>query len=128
MAILLMINLKGGVAKTTNAVAIAEGLASQGYRTLLVDADHQCMAGELLLGEKRQLECERKRTSLYDLLAAMLDEDFEPRRFPSFVSAKGSNIGGAWPSCGCSPAPSAWTTSPPTWPRPGAGTGPPPSS
>ena len=49
MSILLFVNLKGGVAKTTNAVAVAECLADSGYRTLLIDADHQCMSGELLL-------------------------------------------------------------------------------
>jgi len=43
MPILLLINLKGGVAKTTNAVAIAACLAAAGLRTLLIDADHQCM-------------------------------------------------------------------------------------
>ena len=41
MPIVLLVNLKGGVAKTTNAVAIAECLASEGHRTLLIDADHQ---------------------------------------------------------------------------------------
>lgn len=38
MSILLFVNLKGGVSKTTNAVAVAECLADQGYRTLLIDA------------------------------------------------------------------------------------------
>ena len=42
MAIVMMINLKGGVAKTTSAVAIAECMADNGYRTLVIDADHQC--------------------------------------------------------------------------------------
>ncbi len=37
------LNLKGGLAKTTKAVAVAECLADSGYRTLLIDADHQCM-------------------------------------------------------------------------------------
>ncbi len=53
MSIMLFVNLKGGVAKTANAVAVAECLAESGYRTLLIDADHQCMAGELLIGEER---------------------------------------------------------------------------
>lgn len=46
MAVILFPNLKGGVAKTTNAVAVAECLASQGKRTLVIDADHQCTASE----------------------------------------------------------------------------------
>lgn len=94
MPIIILSNLKGGVAKTTSSVAIAECLASKGYRTLLVDADHQCMAGELLLGEDRQLRCERGRRTLHDLLAAMLDDEFTAEQFPAFVTPKASNIGG----------------------------------
>lgn len=94
MSIMMLINLKGGVAKTTSAVAIAECLASEGHRTLLIDADHQCMAGELLLGEERQLKCERTKRNLHDLLAAMLDDEFTPSQFESYVTRKASNIDG----------------------------------
>ncbi|HYE20833.1 MAG TPA: AAA family ATPase [Tepidisphaeraceae bacterium] len=94
MPVIILSNLKGGVAKTTSAVAIAECLASRGKRTLLIDADHQCMSGELLLGEGRQLRCENTRRTLHDLLAAMLDEEFSPDRFGAFVADRASNIGG----------------------------------
>jgi chromosome partitioning protein len=93
MSILLFVNLKGGVAKTTNAVAVAECLADSGYRTLLIDADHQCMSGEMLLGESRLLKCESKGFTLHDLLAAMLDDDFRPEQFPPYVVPKASDIG-----------------------------------
>lgn len=94
MSVLMLINLKGGVAKTTSAVAIAECLATEGHRTLLIDADHQSMSGELLLGEERQLRCERTKRNLHDLLAAMLDPEFTPAQFEGFVTRKASNIGG----------------------------------
>lgn len=94
MSVIMIINLKGGVAKTTSAVAIAECLASAGHRTLLIDADHQCMSGELLLGEERQLRCEKTKRNLHDLLAAMLDPEFIPSQFESFVTRKASNIEG----------------------------------
>jgi chromosome partitioning protein len=55
MPIIPVLNLKGGVAKTVTTVALAECFASHGHRVLLVDADHQCMAGELALGESRLL-------------------------------------------------------------------------
>lgn len=93
MSILLFVNLKGGVAKTTNAVAVAECLADLGYRTLLIDADHQCMSGELLLGESRLLHCERRKITLHDLLASMLDDEFAPEQFPAYVVPKASDIG-----------------------------------
>jgi cellulose biosynthesis protein BcsQ len=56
MPILLMVNLKDGVTKTTNTVAVAKCFAKSGLPTLIVDADRQCMAGELLLGENHRAE------------------------------------------------------------------------
>src|SRR3954452_2606126 len=93
MSILLFVNLKGGVAKTTNAVAVAECLADSGYRTLLIDTDHQCMSGELLLGESRLLKCEAKKITLHDMMAAMLDDEFKPIQLPYYVVKNVSDIG-----------------------------------
>jgi chromosome partitioning protein len=76
MAIISFINLKGGVAKTTNAVAVAECLATSGYRTLLIDADHQCSASEMLLGMRRLMGSEKRGATLHDLLRDMLRDDF----------------------------------------------------
>ncbi|MHC5540064.1 ParA family protein [Singulisphaera rosea] len=103
MSILLFVNLKGGVAKTTNAVAVAECLAESGYRTLLIDADHQCMSGELLLGESRLLNSERKKSTLHDMLAAMLDDEFRSSQFPHYVISKVSDIGGGIPKLSAIP-------------------------
>lgn len=94
MSIILFVNLKGGVAKTTNAVAVAECLADEGYRTLLIDADHQCMAGELLLGEDRLLRCESRKITLHDMMAAMLDDDFQAEQLPYYAVSKVSDIDG----------------------------------
>jgi chromosome partitioning protein len=98
MTTLLMINLKGGVAKTTNTVALAECFASQGLRTLVIDADHQCMSSVLLLGGVRLLRAERTRSTLHDLLAAMLDDDFEPGQCARHVLPSASNIDGGIPN------------------------------
>src|SRR6266511_1140557 len=98
VSILLFVNLKGGVAKTINAVAVAECLADSGYRTLLIDADHQCMSGELLLGESRLLKCEGKKITLHDMLAAMLDDEFKPAQLPYYGTENASDIGGGLPN------------------------------
>ena len=74
------IKLPAPVAKTTSAVAVAECFASQGHRTLLIDADHQCMAGELLLDESRLLRADKAKKTLHDLMSAMLDDDFGPEQ------------------------------------------------
>jgi chromosome partitioning protein len=103
MSILLFVNLKGGVAKTTNAVAVAECLAESGYRVLLIDADHQCMSGELLLGESRLLNCERRKITLHDMLAAILDDDFTPEQIPGYVVENASDIDGGLPTLSVMP-------------------------
>jgi chromosome partitioning protein len=92
MAIFPFINLKGGVAKTTNAIAVAEAFASRGRRVLVVDADHQCTASEILLGESRMLAAERDRRTLHDLLCEMFDVDFSVDQFAGFVHDHASNV------------------------------------
>lgn len=94
MPIVLFANLKGGVAKTTSAVAVAECLAASGKPTLLIDADHQCTSSELLLGESRLENLERKRQTFHDLLGKMLRPDFDETQFDRYVADKASNIAG----------------------------------
>lgn len=43
-------NQKGGVGKTTSAIAFAAGLAKKGYRTLLVDVDDSNPSATKFLG------------------------------------------------------------------------------
>jgi chromosome partitioning protein len=48
MKVITLLNEKGGVGKTTLATHIAAGLAIQGQRVLLIDADPQGHCGELM--------------------------------------------------------------------------------
>lgn len=92
MPIILFLNLKGGVAKTTTAVAVAECLAEMGKRTLLIDADHQCTAGLLVLGKDGMKSVESGRSTLHDLLAAMLEDRFAIDDTNRFIVPKASRV------------------------------------
>lgn len=48
-----ILNLKGGVAKTTTGVNIAKGLANKGFKTLIIDTDMQANATSIFLEEER---------------------------------------------------------------------------
>jgi chromosome partitioning protein len=60
MKVIMFLNEKGGVGKTTMAATVGAGLAIMGYRVLLIDADPQ---GHLTLSFGL-----KKQHSLYDLL------------------------------------------------------------
>src|SRR4030095_10405122 len=85
MPVLAFANLKGGVDKTSNAVAVAETLAVRGYKVLVIDAVHQCTSSEVLLGEPLMLLADKLGHTLHDLLRSMIYRDFEPESVRSFV-------------------------------------------
>ena len=66
-SLLMFLSLKGGVAKTTNSVAVAEYLAERGNRVLVIDTDHQSGASAMLLGEDQLEALEESRKTLSDL-------------------------------------------------------------
>jgi chromosome partitioning protein len=72
--VISMINLKGGVTKTTTTVALAETLASVFYKRVLVaDLDPQTNSTTMLIGEKRWKELNERGHTLATLFKDALD-------------------------------------------------------
>ncbi len=80
--VISFINLKGGVGKTTTAVAVAELLAGEfGKRVLLVDLDPQTNATVMLIGDEQWGDLNDKGHTLARLFADALEEDETKRSF-----------------------------------------------
>lgn len=103
MVMILMLNLKGGVAKTATTISIAEQWAEQGKRVLVIDADHQYTASELLLGEERFMAIETRKRTLHDLLASMIDESFSIDDIEKYVARESTTIRSIQPQVDCIP-------------------------
>lgn len=66
--VISMINLKGGVAKTTTTVALAQLLDSEfSKRVLIIDLDPQTNATVMLIGDKRWRELNQKHHTIAQL-------------------------------------------------------------
>lgn len=79
--VLSFINLKGGVGKTTTAVAVAEILAHEERKhVLVVDLDPQTNASVMLISEERWAQMDKAGQTLFQLFADRLNPN-EPPKF-----------------------------------------------
>jgi chromosome partitioning protein len=80
--VIAMINLKGGVGKTTTSVAVSEFLAAlYGKRVLVIDLDPQTNASVMLIGEEKWEELNEEGNTLATLFEDALREPGEPKKF-----------------------------------------------
>ncbi len=78
--VLPFINLKGGVGKTTTAIAVAEILAHEDRKhVLLVDLDPQTNATIGVISEEQWAEMDESGRTVAQLFADRLDSHLEPR-------------------------------------------------
>jgi cellulose biosynthesis protein BcsQ len=74
--IISILNLKGGVGKTTATANLGAALARRGWRVLLVDLDLQGSLTSLFLSESAQDERYKQRRLVGDFLEASFDGDY----------------------------------------------------
>src|SRR4051794_32308543 len=65
MVTIAVVNQKGGVAKTTTSVNLSVGLASQGYRVLLIDLDPQAHSTLALCIDSEDLTSDKTVAALF---------------------------------------------------------------
>jgi chromosome partitioning protein len=89
--IISMLNLKGGVGKTTTTANLASALAHVGYRVLLLDLDLQGSLTGMFLTEREQDDAYKAGRLVGDFLDASFDAEFPnlmdyTRPLPGFPS------------------------------------------
>mgnify|MGYP001430146551 CR=1 FL=1 len=78
--VISMINLKGGVAKTTTSVALAEVFSAEMQkRVLVIDLDPQTNATIMLLGEDKWLELNKQGHTLAQLFKDAMNPDVKKK-------------------------------------------------
>ncbi|MDE0276375.1 MAG: ParA family protein [Defluviicoccus sp.] len=94
--VISLINLKGGVAKTTTTVALAETLAAHfGKRILVVDLDPQTNATVMLIGETRWKAINKKGRTLATLFKDALEPQNGSFDIDKSLRSKVSDVQGA---------------------------------
>ncbi|MHC5536745.1 AAA family ATPase [Singulisphaera rosea] len=76
MPIVSILNLKGGVGKTTLTANLGAALSRRGWKVLLIDLDLQGSLTSLFLPEQDQASLEEKRLFIGDFLARSFDAEY----------------------------------------------------
>jgi len=61
-----VVNMKGGVGKSTTVASLAEVLASEGMRVLVIDLDPQSNVSMMLAGQDKWIELRQSNRTIDD--------------------------------------------------------------
>ncbi len=88
-----VVNMKGGVGKSTTVASLAEVLSSEGLRVLVIDLDPQSNVSMMLAGQDRWIEL-RQHGHTIDEYFNQYVYGGEPRFFRQFIAGRVSDIAG----------------------------------
>ncbi len=88
-----VVNMKGGVGKSTTVASLAETLASEGLRVLVIDLDPQSNVSMMLAGQDRWIELRQAGRTIDEYFNQYVYGG-EPRFFREFVAPRVSDIAG----------------------------------
>jgi chromosome partitioning protein len=88
-----VVNMKGGVGKSTTVASLAEALSSDGLRVLVIDLDPQSNVSMMLAGQDRWIELRQSSRTIDDYFNQYVYGG-EPRFFRDFIANHVSDIAG----------------------------------
>ena len=88
-----VVNMKGGVGKSTTVASLAEVLSTEGLRVLVIDLDPQSNVSMMLAGQDRWIELRQSEKTI-DAYFNQYVYGGEPKFFRDFIATKVSDISG----------------------------------
>jgi cellulose biosynthesis protein BcsQ len=88
-----VVNMKGGVGKSTTVASLAEALSADGLRVLVIDLDPQSNVSMMLSGQDRWIDLRQKNKTIDEYFNQFVYST-EPRFFRDFVAHGVSDIAG----------------------------------
>jgi chromosome partitioning protein len=88
-----VVNMKGGVGKSTTVASLAETLASEGLRVLVIDLDPQSNVSMMLAGQDRWIELRQANRTIDEYFNQYVYGG-QPRFFREFVANRVSDLAG----------------------------------
>jgi chromosome partitioning protein len=88
-----VVNMKGGVGKSTTVASLAETLSTEGLRVLVIDLDPQSNVSMMLAGQDRWIDLRQKNKTIDEYFNQFVYST-EPRFFRDFIAHTVSDLGG----------------------------------
>jgi cellulose biosynthesis protein BcsQ len=88
-----VVNMKGGVGKSTTVASLAETLASEGVRVLVIDLDPQSNVSMMLAGQDAWIDLKTKNKTIDEYFNQYVYGG-EPKFFRDFVAHQVSDLAG----------------------------------